>query len=252
MSRLYLAWRQPDQRWWPVGQLQREGSDYVFTYTRGAVSAAKFGFRPLVSFPDFDEVYVSRDLFSVFANRLPPRSRPDHGDFVEWLDVGTAAATDPLVLLARSGGRRETDMFELFPEPVPSSDGRYESVFFVHGLRHRGPAAEDEARRLAPGDPLRLEAEPGNPEDSRAVRVVAVTRGAHLGFVPRYLCGDYHALTRAAASELEVRVRRVNLPPSPAQFRLLCSLTAPWPPGFRSLSSLDFQALHALTPAGGR
>jgi hypothetical protein len=251
MSTLYLAWRQPDRRWWPVGRLARDGSEYVFAYTRGAVSAAEAGFRPLLSFPDLDEVYVSRNLFPVFANRLPHRSRPDYHDFVQWLDLEPAEA-DPMVLLARSGGRRETDMFEVFPVPEPTPAGRYESAFFVHGLRHRGPAAEDEARRLHAGDPVVLEPEPENPEDPRALRVSTVARGTHLGFVPRYLCDDVHFLRENARDDVQARVRRVNLPPTPAQFRVLCSLDAPWPAGFRPVSNPDFEQLHAFAPAERR
>ena len=133
MSTLYLAWRQPNQRWWPVGRLDYDGSEYVFTYTKGARSAAEGGFRPLASFPDFDQVYLSKELFPLFGNRLPPRSRSDYDDFVEWLDLGSEEQ-DPMAMLSRSGGQRETDMFEVFPAPVPGREGRYESAFFVHGL----------------------------------------------------------------------------------------------------------------------
>jgi hypothetical protein len=195
----------------------------VFTYTKGAVSAAEAGFHPLLSFPDLDDVYVSRDLFPLFANRLPPKSRPDYEEFVRWLDLGPSEA-DPMVLLARSGGRRETDMFEVFPVPEPSNGGRYESAFFVHGLRHRGPEAEEEARRLRPGDPVALEP---------------------LGFVPRYLCDDVHSLRAACGNEVRTLVQRVNLPPTPAQFRVLCSLEAPWPAGLQPLSAPDFEPLHS-------
>jgi hypothetical protein len=251
MRTLYLAWRQPDRRWWPVGRLDREASEYVFRYTKGALSAAEAGFHPLLSFPDLDEVYASRELFPLFANRLPPRTRPDYEAFVEWLDLGPSE-TDPMVLLARSGGRRETDMFEVFPVPEPSNGGRYEAAFFVHGLRHRGPEAEEEARRLQPGDPVALEPEPENPEDPRAMRVRTVVRNVHLGFVPRYLCDDVHYLRAACENEVKTRVRRVNLPPTPAQFRVLCSLEAPWPMGFQPLSNPDFEAVHSLTVASRR
>jgi hypothetical protein len=121
MNTLYLAWRQPDQRWWPVGRLSREGSEYVFTYTQGARSAEEAGFRPLSSFPDFDQVYVSTQLFPTFQNRLPPQSRPDYEDFIEWMDLEHGEA-DPLVMLARSGGQREADMFEVFPVPERTAD----------------------------------------------------------------------------------------------------------------------------------
>jgi hypothetical protein len=249
MNTLYLAWRQPDQRWWPVGRLSREGSEYVFTYTQGARSAEEAGFRPLSSFPDFDQVYVSTQLFPTFQNRLPPQSRPDYEDFIEWLDLEHGEA-DPLVMLARSGGQRETDMFEVFPVPERTVEGRYRSTFFVHGLRYRGPTAEEEARRLSPGDALALEAEPQNPHDPRALRIYTVVRGVHIGFVPRYLCQDVHALMAAAGEQAQARVQRVNAPPTPAQFRVLCSLDAPWPQGFRPLAHPDFEVLHAFVPAG--
>src|SRR6266545_1711498 len=250
MKTLYLAWRQPDQRWWPVGRLSQDGSEYVFTYTKGAMSAAEGGFRPLLSFPDLDEVYVSKQLFPLFGNRLPPKSRPDYQDFVEWLDLGPGE-TDAMGMLARSGGRRETDMFEVFPVPERSSADRYESTFFVHGLRHRGVEAEQEARRLAPGDPLVLKPEPENPHDPLALRVLTTLRGTHLGFVPRYLCEDVHSLQEVAGQDgVCVRVRRINAPPTPAQFRVLCALDAPWPAGFRPLSNPDFVPLHSFVPAG--
>ena len=249
MNTLYLAWRQPDQRWWPVGRLSYDGSEYVFSYTKGARSAAGGGFRPLPSFPDLEDVYVSKELFPLFANRLPPRSRADYEDFVEWLDLGSGEKA-PMGLLARSGGGRETDMFEVFPAPVQSAASRYETAFFVHGLRHRGPEAEEEARRLAPGDPLVLRADPQNPHDPKALRILTTLRGVHLGFVPRYLCEDIHSLHEASgAAATSVQVRRINQPPAPAQFRVLCELDAPWPAGFRALAHPDFEPLHSFVPA---
>ncbi len=249
MNTVHLAWRQPDQRWWPVGRLSREGSEYVFTYTRGARSAEEAGFRPLSSFPDFDQVYVSAQLFPMFRNRLLRRSRPDYDDFVEWLGL-ERGETDPLVVLARSGGERETDMFEVFPVRERNAQGRYRSTFFVHGLRHRGPAAEEEVRRLRPGDVLALRSESANPRDPRALRIHTLVRDVHIGFVPRYLCEDVHALLSAAGEQAQARVQRVNLPPTPAQFRVHCLLDSPWPEGFHPLASPDFEPLHSFVPAG--
>lgn len=250
MNTLFLAWRQPDRRWWPVGRLAHDGSEYVFAYTKGARSAADGGFRPLPSFPDLDDVYVSKELFPLFANRLPPRSRADYDDFVEWLDLGSEEK-DPIGMLARSGGQRETDMFEVFPAPVPSTGNRFESAFFVPGLRHRGPEAEQAVLRLAPRDPLVLQADPQNPHDPKALRVLTTLNGVHLGFLPRYLCEDVHTLQESARTEgVAVRVRRINASPAPAQFRVLCEMSAPWPAGFRALAHPDFEPIRALVPAG--
>ncbi len=249
MNTLYLAWKRPDHRWWPVGRLSREGSEYVFTYTQGARSAEAAGFRPLSSFPDFDQVYVSTQLFPMFRNRLLPRSRPDYEDFVEWLDLERGEA-DPLVMLARSGGQRETDMFDVFPIPEQNAEGPSRATFFVHGLRHLGPPTEEEVRRLLPGDALALQAAPANPHDSPEFRIHTVVRGVVIGLVPRYLCQDLHALLSAAGEQVQARVRRVNVPPAPAQFRVLCSLDSPWPQGFRPFARPDLEGLHSFAPAG--
>jgi len=44
-------------------------------------------------------------------------------------------------MLARSGGRRETDTLTVFPIPEPDSEGRYRLHFFLHGLRYLPPCA---------------------------------------------------------------------------------------------------------------
>jgi HIRAN domain len=244
MKTLYLIWRQPERRWWPVGRLRREGTDYVFEYTRGALAAQSAGFRPLLSFPDLDTAYLSADLFPLFANRLPPTSRGDYQDFVEALDL--SGEQDPLVLLARSGGERQTDTFEVFPAPERTPEGRLETTFFVRGLKYKPADTHDEVLRLHPGDPLVLEADPDNPHDSLAVRVLS-DRRTHLGHVPRYLAPDVQKL-REAGVHVSARVRRVNPPPTPMQFRVLCDLSAEWPPNFSPLRAQEFEPLHALVP----
>jgi hypothetical protein len=245
MNSLFLSWRQPGNRWWPVGLLSHDAEGYVFSYTEGVYAAARAGFRPLSAFPDFDQVYRSSTLFPIFQNRLPPRSRPDYGEFVEWLDL-PRDERNLILLLARSGGQRETDMFEVFAGPEPQPDGRYRSTFFLHGLRHRGPEAEREVARLEVGDELTLEEEPDNPVDPRAIRVLAKVNGVHIGFVPRYLCTDAHTVVAAAGGASHVRVRRLNPAPTPVQFRVLCELDAPWPVGFVPLAGPEFRAIRTL------
>jgi hypothetical protein len=45
------------------------------------------------------------------------------------------------LVLARSGGRRETDTLTVFPIPEPDSEGRYCLHFFLHRLRYLPPCA---------------------------------------------------------------------------------------------------------------
>lgn len=243
MSVVYLAWRNPDKLWWPVGRLAQTGQEYEFRYTRGVQLAEKAGFRLIPNFPEREKVYVSANLFPLFANRLPPNGRPDSEKFFQWLDL-VPGDVEPLHLLARSGGQRETDMFEVFAAPEPR-EGRYECSFFVHGIRHRGAEAEEEANRLSHGDRLILQEEPSNVEDSQAFQVLISESGTHLGYVPRYLSDDIHILRNAGDNQVSVRVQRVNQAPTPVQFRLLCRLDSPWPQYFKPFDRPEFESLSA-------
>ena len=79
MDTLYLAWRQHSHSWWPIARLTRTRSEYVFDYTKGALSAVQeAGFRPLPAFPDFAVVYLCAELFPFFSNRLLRQTRPDY------------------------------------------------------------------------------------------------------------------------------------------------------------------------------
>ncbi len=213
---------------------------------RGAVEAESAGFRPLLTFPDRDAVYRSPELFPLFANRVMARARPEYDGFVRWLDL-PPGETDPLLLLARSEGQRETDMFEVFSAPERTPDARYRMTFFVHGLRHRTEKALAVALELEPGERLHLQPDPGNPEDQEALKVIG--RGEHVGFVPRYLLRDLHSLRLAGADDTMVAVTRVNPPPAPLQFRVLTSFDAPWPEGFRPFAGPEFLPLRTDLPA---
>lgn len=245
MKTLFLAWRDPGQRWYPIGRLSFSDQKYRFVYLEGAIEAQEHaGFRPLPAFSDMTKVHESETLFPVFANRLPSPSREEFSSFVEWLSLD-AGERDPLVLLARSTGHRETDMFEVFECPEPDERGMYSMHAFVHGLRHRTPEAIEMAKSLKAGDALRVTADPENRYDSLAIQAHTADGEHHLGYLPRYLSPELHRLGLDAVS---ASVVRVNPPPAPMQFRLLTRLEAAWPEGFAPCSGPEFFPL-AVTAA---
>ncbi len=257
MTTLYLVWRQPSQRWWPIGRLTRHEEHYVFTYTRGAQSARTAGFQPLVEFPALGRTYCSPTLFPVFQNRLYAENRREHADIQRWADLTGPDATDPLVVLARTLGPRVTDMFEVFAKPEATTDGRYSAVFFAHGLAHRSAAERALALTLLPGTHLWLDPDDANAVDPYALRLLSAG-GTQVGFVPRYLNHDFRLLRAACASGgPRATVRRVNSD-APPQFHLLCSLEARWPAGFEPCAQEEYQAIDATAdvdlgwPAPGR
>src|SRR6266852_6687237 len=106
MNVLYVAWQDPeDRRWFPVAQLTREAGVYRFAYTKGATRSQRF--IPFGRMTDLNVVYESAELFPLFANRLLSKERAEYKNFLHWLDV-RETEDDPLALLARTGGTRET------------------------------------------------------------------------------------------------------------------------------------------------
>ena len=244
-STLFLAWQDPNSRsWFPIGRLTFDGTNYQFTYTQGVLEAQqKCGFEPLPSFPRLGEVYTSTYLFSVFANRLMPKNRPDYSSFIHWLNL-TQDESDPVAMLARSGGRRETDTLTVFLIPEPDSEGRYRLHFFLHGLRYLPQCAIERINCLEPGEKLWLAHEFQNHYDSKALTLN--TEDHHIvGYCPRYLNSEIFEVLLRNPSLVEVRVEQVNLPPTPLQFRLLCNITAQDSNEFCPFSSYEYQPLSS-------
>src|SRR5437660_1607508 len=108
----------------PIGRLTREGTIFTFRYTQGAREAFNQGFQPLVCFPDLGAAYESKSLLPVFSNRVLSTARPDYAEYAEYLNL-PQDESDPLAILARSGGLKITDSLEVFPNPERDSDGNY-------------------------------------------------------------------------------------------------------------------------------
>lgn len=241
MTTLFLVWRQPGQRWWPVGRLTRTDGLYAFVYVCGArLAHEQVGFAPLLSFPDFEQIYFSRELFALFQNRLFAKGRSEAHNIATWADL-PKGEQDPLVVLGRTRGPRVTDMFEVFPQPAPV-EGQYRVPFFLHGLAHRPSEARATARNLAPEAPLVARAEPENVEDPRAIAIFT-PEGQQLGYLPRYLCQDFDSLNSACPAAVCLRVRRVN-PDAPPQFVVLAEVSACWPADFAPCTGPEYQPLR--------
>jgi hypothetical protein len=243
---LFLSWQDPSTRaWFPVGKLTHDGRLYHFVYLQGAIEAKnKAGFQPIISLPDFYQPYGSLELFPLFQNRLLRPSRPDYAAFIESLSL-PSDQTDPIAILSRSGGRRQTDNFEVFPAPERNEAGQYQIHFFVHGLSHCPIAAQQRVLTLQPEEKLLITRDCQNPFDSRAL--LLRTEDLHnVGYCPRYLTQDFFELVDCFPAKVHVTVERVNLPPNPLQSRLLCRLTSDWDATFRPFSGADYEPLVKL------
>lgn len=250
MSTLFLAWQDPASRcWFPVGKLATHNGGYRFVYTKGAQRAAeKCQFSPLTLFPDLKAVYESDQLFPLFANRLPQRSRTDYAAFVEWLNL-PKDEEDPIAVLVRSGGRRVTDNLEILPAPEPDESGSYHIHFFAHGLRHLADESIQRIEHLRVDERLLLVHDFQNPVDPWAImlRTHDTFPGDRyfVGYCPRYLRDDFIQIVSECVVPPFVAVERLNPAPAPLQLRLLCSMTACWPADFRPFAGEDYEPLSA-------
>ena len=234
--------------WFPIGRLTFDGARYQFVYIKGAKDAEQqCGFQPLISFPQWDEVYYSNHLFPIFANRLMSRSRPEYRSFVERLNV-SLEEDDPMVLLARSEGKRETDSFTVFPCPEPDEEGKYELHFFAHGLRYLPEGAIAKIEQFQVGDKLWLAYEFQNEYDTRALTLN--TQDHYIvGYCPRYLSRLVFDVLMRSPQLVDVRVEKINHSPTPLKFRLLCRMTYSTLDGIQPFSQEEYQPIKSKKTA---
>lgn len=245
MNALLVASRSADPEkggWSPIGRLQFDGGIYRFVYTNGARTA--HGFAPFSGMEDLDEIYESRELFPIFANRLLPKSRPEYEAYLRWSDFDPANPPDPIAVLGVTEGIRRTDMIELFPCPVPDDLGCYLNKFFLHGLRYMPESARERVLALRPDEPLVPMLDICNPADPNAV-ALRTSEGDQvmLGYVPRYLAHDAWKIFQECHPDfIQVFAHRVNKD-APLQQRLLCRTQSCWPDGFQPCSGEAFQPI---------
>jgi hypothetical protein len=219
---------------------------YRFSYVRGAQDIPDF--RPILGFPDWSRTYESSELFPFFAQRIMDARRNDHAEYLESLVLPQTAT--PLDVLARSGGRRKADEFQLVEVPRISPDGTTAYVFRVHGVRFALRDEESAATVLASiaeGDELVLVPEPDNPVNNRAV-VIATTDGVPVGWVPDLLVDYVHELR--AGGDARVVALRVNAPTVPPQDRLVVEIRGRLEPGTDTFPRARFRTYDTTqTPA---
>jgi hypothetical protein len=245
VKKLFLAWQDPKTRhWFPIGQLTFDEKQYCFVYTNGVKQAqSEANFQLLHSFPERDRIYKSSELFPLFSNRLMRRSRPDYQEYIQWLNI-PENEDDPIAILARSGGQKATDTFEVFPCPEIKENGVYRVHFFLRGLRYMPKCSIERAKQLQPEDRLYLAHEIQNSYDANALLLLTEERH-NLGYCPKYLAADISKLLKQNPESVCVRIERVNPAPTPIQFRLLCNMTAQWNDNFPPLfSNEDYQPIQ--------
>ena len=248
MKSLFLAWQDvgPSRAWFPIGRLDAdlERPYYRFGYTHGATRAAQqAGLQPLASFPSFEGMYESSELFPLFLNRVVGADRDDFRDYLQQLDLKPEEA-NPIAILAVTGGARQTDHLEVFPKLERRADGTFVCRFFIHGSRHIHSIAHERTDTLKSNEPLRVSIELNNPTSELALQLESEDY-AMLGWAPRYLVKDLLQAIIASPTQVAARVVRVNPTPAPVNQRVLVELEGSLPAHYEPMSGSDFQLLRS-------
>jgi hypothetical protein len=225
---LFVSWRNPkSRRIYPVGRLTCDLAThlYEFDYIRFVERAVRDGFTPFPEFPRLCAVYRSQQLFPLFANRVMPSSRPNYSEFLNSLGL-SATDANPMLILARSGGKSQTDHIELFPLPVQEpGTGCYLTHCLVRAIRYMPqPWVEQRIARLQRDEKLFVMPDPQNVVDP-ACLAVRTDDYVTVGFLPAYLTADLWRLHNECPY-FQLYVEKVNLPPVEIHHRLLCRVEA--------------------------
>lgn len=224
---LFMAWqdRGPSRRWYPIGRLDAdvENENYRFRYTGGAKRAKEAaGFPLIVSFPRLDGDYKSTKLFPTFRNRVMWPSRPDFKTYLKSLAL--TEGSDPIDMMAVSGGRRVTDFYEVFPPIIKQPNGDFACRFFLHGGRHTSKSAQERLEHLQSSETLYLALEVTNPLNELAVQI-QTTDYQMIGWSPRYLAHDLALALAQSPGSCQAKVIQVNPLPAPSEHRVLIELS---------------------------
>lgn len=255
MKTLFLAWglHRSDvsigsgcTHWFPIGRLdgEPEQSWFRFAYTRGVFAAqANVGFQPLAAFPRLDRVYESKELFSLFQNRLISPKREDYPEYLDRLDLSPEQA-DPFEILAISGGDKQTDNLEVFPELQTRLDGTFSCRFFLRGWDCLSASTQDRLQRLQADEPLQVSVGLNHPLTGPTVQLQTTDDSLMLGWAPRYLMRDVAQAVASGLGYFHARVVQLNQPPSPRRQRVLVELNGVFPAGYELMKNEQLHRLH--------
>lgn len=233
--KLIVAWQNLESREWiPIGMLYyHQDGHYEFVYVKGVQRAKEAGFIPFRKMNDLRAIYASEDIFSQFAIRLLPKSRPEYEHYKRWLNLDNNST--PLDELLKNNGIRATDNIELYAIPE-KQDKKYIVEFFTHGISHLIPSYKERVKQLKAGEKLYLMRDLQNKYDTNALLVRTQDPVEVVGYVPRIYTRDFSKLLKNNAT---LKVKQVNQD-APLQFQLLCEFSADWSDDFTPFNDNDF------------
>ncbi len=191
-NELWLIWKQnTTRRRYKVGTLSYEKQKYNFTYQSEELEdASKAGFDCFPGFPDKEQVYTSKELFTNIKTRLPNPQRPDYLHILNKYSLTSQSSA--LDILAKTKGRLITDTYEFV-----KAFNKNEIEFDIAGISHCKDYDKIKENLLV-NDKIELETEKENKYDTYAIKITITKekKKYHLGYVPRYYSKELYTILK--------------------------------------------------------
>ena len=137
---LFLGWQDyQTDLWLPVAKMtwEPDKSQYCFRYTKGMERVIKVSLIEKSSFIDYpDRMYqshITENESLKFKTRMPLCRTTHVPKHQEWLGL-PGDPIDPIAYVSRTGGKRQNDSYDVFPEVNPDADGNYHFHFLPFDL----------------------------------------------------------------------------------------------------------------------
>jgi hypothetical protein len=226
VTALYLGAGVREELWFPVRKMIWDGEYYhtgCVGGVKGLIEAAPL-WRHYFRSEDFGLIKTTRDIHCDYACRMPldrPQEMPWYSPRLGLPDN----LLDPIAFVARSGGYRETDSLDIFPEVTPDSNGDYQFYFLLRKLYLVEKTA---LNNVGVGDAI----------DCQDWSAIHQSTGHKIGILPGYI----RSLAISHPDLIKIQVHQVNQD-ALLQERFLCSAICS---GFIPFSTAEYLPLGNL------
>lgn len=202
---LFLGWQDPHSHLWlPIGKMtwNLAKTEYYFAHTEGmrqAIEISPIQKIILGGTEKLFEIERSKSISYWFKSRMPIDRLSEAKQQSEYLGLSTSSI-DLTALVSRTGGLKNGDSYDVFPDIFPDHDGNYCFYFIPWKL------CADLVDNLVLNSPIECHSSQIYFDDYP------------IGQLPGYM----NDILAANPSEVEISVAKVNLESTIKSHRLLC------------------------------
>jgi hypothetical protein len=152
---LFMGWTDSvSKAWYPIQKMSKHGDGYRTCYVNGVYAAIEASANMQLLFKKGLikplEVKITKEIPSVFAQRMPIARPEDAVKELEFLDLPTRPI-DPIAYASRSGGYSITDGYDIFPEVTADANGNYHFYFSPRNITKLGVSIHEYIDKLSIG-----------------------------------------------------------------------------------------------------